>query len=204
MELHYVYYAIKKDGTHKVGATSQPINRFKKYQSSKVLEQYECPWQCGDREIELQLEYFGKRDSSIHYADWIERKKNIDYSYQQSKEFSKKVSEANYKSYASGTRKKPDMSYRTDEYIEKLSKASKKMWKDPKRREFILKGEDLGNSLLTNEQVRYIRKVGFSKKNQFTKVPAGKKGTLELAHELGVKKYIIKNVLGGKTYNSVK
>ena len=68
MDLHYVYYAIQKDGTPKVGATSQPINRFRYYQSAKLLEVYDCPWKCGDREIELQVKYFGKRDNSTHYA----------------------------------------------------------------------------------------------------------------------------------------
>jgi len=203
MKLHYVYYAVKKDGKEKVGATSNPQKRFRKYVSAKLLEVYDCPWKCGDREIELQVKYFGKRDNSIHYAEWIERRKNIDYSYFQTEEFSKKVSEANYKSYASGTRKKVDMSYRTPEYNKKLSKASKKMWENPKRKQYILKGEDLGNSLLTNEQVKYIKKVAFRRKNQFTQVPPNKKSSSELAKELGVKKYIINNILKGKTYTSI-
>ena len=71
MKLHYVYYAIKKDGKEKVGATCnlkfRP--RIGKYQDFKVLEAYECPIKCGDREIELQELYFGKRDSKLHYSE---------------------------------------------------------------------------------------------------------------------------------------
>jgi hypothetical protein len=204
MKLHYVYYAFTKNGKPKVGATSNPKRRLARYQSGKVLEAYECPWKCGDREIELQLQYFGKRDSNFHYAEWLEKKKNIDYSVFQTEEFSRKMSEANLKSYASGTRKEVDRSYINDEYKEKISKASKEMWKDPKRLESMPRGEEVANALLTNEQVIYIRRVGFSKRNQFTPVPPGKKSALELADELGVKKYIIKNVMRGKTYTSIK
>ena len=70
MELHYVYYAIKKDGTPKVGATKSIKKRADrtKYLEIIPLEIFECPWKCGDKEIELQLHYFGKRDSKVHYA----------------------------------------------------------------------------------------------------------------------------------------
>ena len=70
MELHYVYYAIQKDGTPKVGATKSIKQRHytQKYLEIIPLEIFECPWKCGDKEIELQLQYFGKRDSKFHYV----------------------------------------------------------------------------------------------------------------------------------------
>ena len=69
-ELHYVYYAIQKDGTPKVGATQNLKQRIRqsKYQELILLEVYDCPWKCGDREWQLQELYFGKRDSNTHYA----------------------------------------------------------------------------------------------------------------------------------------
>lgn len=69
--LHYVYYAIRKDGKEKVGATSNPKfrPRIGKYQDFRIIEAYECPIKCGDREWELQELYFGKRDSKLHYSE---------------------------------------------------------------------------------------------------------------------------------------
>ena len=73
MKLHYVYYAISKKDKPKVGATCNPKfrPRIGKYKEFIILEAYESPQIAGDREIELQLKYFGKRDSSRHYVDQI-------------------------------------------------------------------------------------------------------------------------------------
>jgi len=84
MALHYLYYAIKQDGRAKVGASSNPNGRKRgcKYQEIILLEAYDCPIKCGDREIDLQLKYFGKRDSRSHYA------------VLQTKEYKTKISES--------------------------------------------------------------------------------------------------------------
>ena len=203
MKLHYVYYAVTKRGKQKVGATSNPKSRFRGYLSYKLLEAYECPWKCGDREIELQLQYFGKRDSNFHYAEWLEKKKNIDYSVFQTEEYRKKISEANYKSYASGNRKPIDMSYRTDEYKEKISKASKEMWKNPERRKYSLKAEDNPASKLSNDDVRFIRKSYHIVKNQFCVVPNGKYSPRTLGKMFNISSASIWNIIKGKTYTSV-
>ena len=82
MKLHYVYYAIQKDGTHKVGATTNPKKRFthKKYRSLVIIQQFNCPWKCGDKEIELQYAYFQERDNNHHYALMDKMRSKIDYS----------------------------------------------------------------------------------------------------------------------------
>jgi len=75
MKLHYVYYAIKENGKLKVGCTQNPKfrPRLGKYQEFILLEAYPCSKTAGDREIELQLKYFGKRDSKLHYVDLLKR-----------------------------------------------------------------------------------------------------------------------------------
>jgi len=77
MKLHYVYYAIKKDGNPKVGVTKNAKfrPRLGKYKEFIILESYECPKLAGDKEIELQLKYFGKRDSKLHYIDYLKIEK---------------------------------------------------------------------------------------------------------------------------------
>ena len=70
MKLHYVYYAIQKDGTPKYGATENPSNRCANYLQWNLVSAYTCPIKAGDKEIELQQKQFGKRDSSQHYAIW--------------------------------------------------------------------------------------------------------------------------------------
>lgn len=73
--LYYVYYAIEKDGKPKVGCTSQPQRRLNLYQQSKLLHAFYCPIKAGDKEIELQIKYFGKRDNSKHYAHFMQVRK---------------------------------------------------------------------------------------------------------------------------------
>jgi len=89
MKLFYVYYAIQTDGRPKVGASINPNKRKRasKYQEIILLEEFDCPIKCGDREIELQLKYFGKRDNSAHYASMINK------SFYQTEEFKTKQSE---------------------------------------------------------------------------------------------------------------
>lgn len=109
MKFHYVYYAIKEDGTPKVGASSNLKERVRttKYQSIKVLEQYDCPWKCGDREWELQLEYFGKKDSGTHYAITLKMKKVKGEKHGHTRLVSSQVSEIKqlYKKHIKGIRK---------------------------------------------------------------------------------------------------
>lgn len=77
MKLHYVYYAIKKDGKPKVGCTKNAKfrPRLGKYKEFIILESYKSAKIAGDREIELQLKYFGKRDSNLHYRDYLKIEK---------------------------------------------------------------------------------------------------------------------------------
>lgn len=73
--LYYVYYAVEKDGKQKIGCTSQPKRRYELYDEVKSLFVYDCPIKAGDKEIELQQKYFGKRDSSQHYSRFMEVRK---------------------------------------------------------------------------------------------------------------------------------
>jgi hypothetical protein len=73
MKLHYVYYAITSKGKPKVGCTKNIKFRIilGKYQELIILEAHDNPQIAGDREIELQLLYFGKRDSKKHYTETL-------------------------------------------------------------------------------------------------------------------------------------
>ena len=75
MKIHYVYYAIDKDGKQKIGASSLIKRRMmkEKYKEIKLLEAHDCDKKAGDREIELQLKYFGLRDSHFHYSEMINK-----------------------------------------------------------------------------------------------------------------------------------
>ena len=91
MKLYYVYYAIDKNGESKVGCTSQPKIRKLRYLEFILLESFTCAIQAGDREIELQQKYFGKRDGSTHYAEMIKKQPIYDDEYRKkTSEWSKK------------------------------------------------------------------------------------------------------------------
>lgn len=216
MKLHYVYYAIKKDGTPKVGATSQPYSRFKNYLYSKLLEAYNCPWKCGDKEIELQIKYFGKRDGSKHYAVLLEqnnkrwtddRKKEQSLKLKKihkNKSIGKKISKGLKDAYKNGIRKESDKSFfQTEEYKQKLRESSLKMWENSKRKEKQLKGTSHPRSVFKDDDIRYIRKVYYYK-NSKESIPKDKLSSSELAKLFNCKPHTIVNIVKGRTYTSVK
>lgn len=143
MKLHYIYYAIQKNGKPKYGATTDPTARATsgRYKSIKVLEEYKCPMKCGDREIELQIKYLGKRDTSMHYANML-----LMQAKSQTPEVWKKISVNTRKAVSNSEIKK------------KQSDNAIKMWKNPKHIEFMKRGVSLPFAKLTDELVRQIRK----------------------------------------------
>ena len=201
MDLHYVYYAIKEDGTPKVGATKNPTERNSraKYESIKLLEVYDCPWKCGDREIELQLQYFGKRDSNTHYAVMIKRGHN--------KATHKKISKGLKLAYKEGRRDKIDKSFfNKKEYRKKISNVMKKWCKDNPnaRKKSARYGSDNHNTRYTEDDVRFIRKHYYPMKNQNTPIPAGKMSRKEIIDTLGCTVSFFKQVVTNKTWKHVK
>ena len=162
MALFYVYYAIQKDGTPKVGASNNPNGRKRgcKYQEIILLEAYDCPIKCGDREIELQLKYFGKRDSNHHYAV-----------------FKRKMSESN-----------------------------KHVWENQRERMMknIVRGINQASSKLTEQDVRFIRKVYYKVENQNTPIPKGKMRRKQLADKFNCSTQTILRVVSGKGWKHVK
>jgi len=228
MKLHYVYYAVQKDGIKKIGATSNTERRFGRYVESKLLESFDCPWKCGDREIELQIKYFGKRDNSKHYAHWLK----IRYSdagvkgsfkgaqttknrYSKPKaarltkeEINKKRIETLKLRHKEGRWDNWDNSFfKTEEYKEKLSKTSLKMWQSEEHRKKmsdIHSGCNNGNSFLTEDDVLFIRKHFFQIRNQNTKIPKGMYSTGQLSQMFNCSKAVIRNIVNGKSYKNVK
>lgn len=88
--------------------------------------------------------------------------------------------------------------------LKKLSDASKEMWKDPTRKLKNFRGTKHPQSKFTEEDIRYIRKISYPAKNQNTKAPKGKLTSTQLAKKFNCSRYIITNIMSGKTYKSVK
>jgi len=180
MALHYLYFAIKKDGTPKIGATENPSVRCSSYLQWNLLETYDCPWKCGDKEIELQQQYFGKRDNSKHYAVWKQMMK---------------------------TRKPADKSvYQTEEYKTKISEITKRTWEN--QREHMLntrpRGSNHHSTKLTEQNVRFIRKVYYRGVNKFTPISQGKMNLRQLADKFNCGKSTISNIVNGKSWKHIK
>ena len=193
MALYYVYYAIQKNGKPKVGASSNPNERKRscKYQEIILLEEFDCAIKCGDREIELQQQYFGKRDSSAHYASMINKCKG----YKHTKEAKENMRLANAdKSY-----------FQTEEYKTKMSESTKRRWEN--ERELMMKttarGSNIVSSKLTDENVRFIRKVYYSTANKHTPIPHGKMSRKQLEDKFNCTGITILKVVNKKSWKHV-
>jgi hypothetical protein len=225
MELHYVYYAIQKDGTPKVGATYRPAIRCRTYLQWNLLEVYTCPWKCGDREIELQLQYFGKRDSNHHYAT------NPMFNKKHTKKTIEKIS----KSLVGNLPWNKGIP-RTEETKEKISKTNKgnqsrlgipcseetkkkislaNKGKQPRlgipcseeTKEKIRKankGKPGSTQKLTEEDVRFIRKHYFKTKSRHCKIPNGMYNLSQLCKMFRIGKGSMSSVVNGKSYSYIK
>ena len=197
--MYYVYYAIDRNGNPKVGCTSQPEKRFKKYKEGKLLHCYTDAKEAGDKEIELQIKYFGKRDGYTHYVDMLKKGRRGD------EDIKKKISSGLKLAYKEGRRDNWDNSFfQSKEYKEKLSKKSLEMWKDPKRKEANLKGCDVSNALLSEDDVRFIRKTYFKRINQYVPIPQGMMSLGQLQKKFNCSKGVIIKLINGQTYTSVK
>ena len=199
---HYVYYAIQKDGTPKIGATENPSVRCLVYLKWNLLETYDCPWKCGDREIELQQQYFGKRDTGLHYAVLKQMLKTPKFI-----EGRKKGGELIKKRHQEGRYANVDKSvFQTEEYKTKMSEITKSIWKN--ERENMMHNRPRGSnhylSKLTEEDVKFIRKVYFRVVNKFTAIPKGKMNSKQLEDKFNCDKTTILRVASGKTWKHIK
>lgn len=68
---HKIYYGIRPNGTAKIGCTTDYPNRPESQGLTDymVLEEHDDIEIASQREIELQIQYFGKRDSTSTYAN---------------------------------------------------------------------------------------------------------------------------------------
>ena len=74
-ETYSIYIGRLPSGKWKVGCDINYPNRPKQ-QKMKIytcIETHDCVYMASDREIELQLKYFGKRDSAILYHETLRR-----------------------------------------------------------------------------------------------------------------------------------
>ena len=99
------------------------------------------------------------------------------------------------KAYQEGRRDDIDRSFlQTQEYKDKISKKSKEMWKNPKRKQMMPKGPDVNNALFTEEQIKTIRELYELGNTSYTK----------LAEEYNCSKSCIGNIIKRKTYWCIK
>jgi hypothetical protein len=74
-ETYSIYIGRLPSGKWKVGCDINYPNRPKQ-QKMKIytcIETHDCVYMASDREIELQLKYFGKRDSNSSYHETVKR-----------------------------------------------------------------------------------------------------------------------------------
>lgn len=73
MNIYYIYYAVDKKDVPKVGCSKYIKRRIRntQYKTIKLLEAHFDKKTASDREIELQLKYFGKRDSNKTYLQML-------------------------------------------------------------------------------------------------------------------------------------
>ena len=70
--MYYIYHIPNV----KIGCTNNPKKRIVKdqgYSEYEILETHDCLDTASDREIELQIQYFGKRDNCISYKRTLKR-----------------------------------------------------------------------------------------------------------------------------------
>ncbi len=74
MKTYKIYYGIKPNGEPKIGVDQNYPSRAKvqKLTNYYVMEEHTCLDTVDQREIELQIQYFGKRDSSSTYSESVE------------------------------------------------------------------------------------------------------------------------------------
>ena len=65
--MYYIYHIPQRN---KIGVTENLKARMKKHKWTgpyEILEEHTCKFKVSDREVELQIEYYGKRDSNVLY-----------------------------------------------------------------------------------------------------------------------------------------
>ena len=73
--IYSIYIGRKPNGKWKVGCDKDYPHRPKE-QKMKIytcIETHDCVYKASDREIELQIKYFGKRDSNASYHEMVKR-----------------------------------------------------------------------------------------------------------------------------------
>jgi hypothetical protein len=73
--MYTIYYGIKPNGEPKVGCDSNYPARAIKYELTnyRILEEHEDIMIASYREVDLQIELIGKRDSNAYYFETVER-----------------------------------------------------------------------------------------------------------------------------------
>lgn len=189
--MYYIYHIPNV----KIGVSKNPKRRVREqgYSDYEILEQHDCIDVVSKRENELQKEY--NLEEKFVKVDY----KHIIQNYQSKSPLSKKgrIWKDEWKKKLSDSHKGKKLS---KEHKEKL-----RNWQLGKKRpECSNPGELNPNAKLTNEQVKYIRKVYWSSKNNYIKAPKGMYRANELAKMFNVKPYLIRRVALNKTYTSVK
>ena len=189
MKLHYVYYApdfIQVDGTKgKVGCTRWLKKRMRnqKITNYEILETHEDKFIAAKRELELQVKYnCVEKHVGIDYVKtlkWSEASKVNKKGYKKTKQHCNNISIAK-----TGVKDSLERRLQKKQVAWKTGTTNGRQWSTEKK--------VINHRKLTEEQVKYIRKV---KDIKFSR---------EVADEFKVAKATILNIWNDKTYRWVK
>lgn len=203
MKTYYIYYApdyVHPDGTvGKVGCTKYPKSRTKSQgiTNYSILETHTDNIIAGKRENELQVKY-----------DCVEKFVKVPYIHSENLWKKSPVSKKGHKKKKEWIQKGLETKRRngtlkpSDEAKKNLSKAMKGIKRPYNWNNTV--GVDNPNSKFTEDDIRYIRKVGYAQKNVYDIPPKGKYTYGELANQFNCSKAAIIRIMNNKTYTSVK
>jgi hypothetical protein len=178
MVKYKIYRGFLADGTEKIGCTTEYPKRCEKQSMYDyyVVEEYDDIYKASEREIELQIEVFGKRDNHTpYYISFNNRPK-------QGQTNKKVLSDMGKKGWVASREKYPDMG-------ERISKSLKQSG--------INKGENNSAAVLTEDKVRYIRKwMPVGARGPYTQE--------RMAKAMGCSKGHISNVIARRIWSDLK
>lgn len=139
MNKYYIYRGFLPDGSEKIGCTNQYPKRCIVQQMTDyyVVEEHTDIYKASEREIELQIQVIGYRDSTVPYHISFN---NRDRSGQTDKKI---LSAMGKKGWKASREKYPDINERISKSLQESG---------------IRKGEGNSAAVLTEDKVRYIRK----------------------------------------------
>ena len=132
--MFYIYHIPERN---KIGVSNNLKVRMRKHKwtgSYEILEEHDCIYKVSDREVELQIEYYGKRDNNLLYWQTVKaitpegrRKGGLSHSKEFFSEIGKKSkpTDNQIQCLLDYNKRKRKLDYQTAEYIRAQYKRGK-------------------------------------------------------------------------------